>query len=81
MQSHYPSPEEAGIRVPPHVMPERFRAGFRHALEGGQLNRVEYLRLSFREGFRAAKLYLREVRRSQGILDYPANWKIRMRAG
>jgi hypothetical protein len=79
MQTSYPSPEEAGIRVPPHVKPERFRAGFRHALKGGQLNRIEYMRLSFREGFRAAKLYLRELRRSQGILDYPVCWKVRMR--
>jgi hypothetical protein len=78
MDIRYPSPEEAGIRVPPHLKQERFYAGFRHGLEGGQLNRVEYLRLSFREGFRAAKLYLREVRRRQGILEMPLRWKVRI---
>ena len=78
MDNRYPSPEEAGIRVPPHLEQERFCAGFRHGLEGGQLNRVEYLRLSFREGFRAAKLYLREVRRRQGILEMPLRWKVRI---
>jgi len=78
MDIRYPSPEEAGIRVPPHLKQERFCAGFRHGLEGGQLNRVEYLRLSFREGFRAAKLYLREVRRRQGILEMPLRWKVRI---
>lgn len=78
MEIRYPTPEEAGIRVPPHLKQERFCAGFRHGLKGGQLNRVEYMRLSFREGFRAAKLYLREVRRSQGILELPPRWKVRI---
>ena len=78
MDIRYPTPEEAGIRVPPHLKQERFCAGFRHGLKGGQLNRVEYMRPSFREGFRAAKLYLREVRRSQGILDLPLRWKVRL---
>ncbi len=80
MQYRYPNPQEAGVRIPPHLMEERFCAGFRHGLKGGQLNRVEYLRLSFREGFRAAKLYLREVRRSRGILEFPARWHIRVTA-
>lgn len=78
MDIQYPTPEEAGIRVPPHLKQERFCAGFRHGLKGGQLNRVEYMRLSFREGFRAAKLYLREVRHSQGILELPLRWKVRL---
>jgi len=80
MQHDYPNPQEAGIRIPPHVKEERFRAGFRHGLKGGQLNRVEYMRLSFREGFRAAKLYLREVRRSRNILEFPARWHVRITA-
>ena len=76
----YPSPQEAGVRIPFHVKKDCFYAGFRHGLSGGQLDRVEYMKLSFREGFRASKLYLRELRRSQGILEFPARWKVRMRA-
>lgn len=78
--NRYPSPQEAGIRIPSHVMEDRFCAGFRHGLEGGHLDKVEYMRLSFREGYRASKLYLREVRRSRGILEFPTRWRIRMKA-
>jgi hypothetical protein len=78
MENVYPQPQEVGVRIPPHVKRDRFCAGFRHGLEGGQLDRVEYMRLSFREGFRAAKLYLRALRRSRGILDFPARWKVRI---
>jgi len=80
MANRYPSPQEAGIRIPTHVMEDRFCAGFRHGLEGGHLDKVEYMRLSFREGYRASKLYLREVRRSRGILEFPARWRVRMKA-
>jgi hypothetical protein len=79
MEYSYPSPQEAGIRIPSHLMEDRFCAGFRHGLQGGQLDRVEYMRLSFREGYRAAKLYLRAVRRSRGILEFPARWRMRMK--
>jgi len=78
MENVYPKPQEVGVRIPPHLKQERFCAGFRHGLEGGQLDKVEYMRLSFREGFRAAKLYLRELRRSRGVLDFPARWKVHM---
>lgn len=78
MAYQYPDPREVGIRIPPHVSKERFRAGFRHGLKGGHLDRVEYMRLSFREGFRASRLYLRALRRQRGILDFPARWKMRM---
>lgn len=80
MENSYPSPQEAGIRIPSHVMEDRFCAGFSHGLRGGQLDRVEYMRLSFREGFRASKLYLRALRRSRGILEFPARWRVRMHA-
>ena len=80
MDYRYPSPQEAGVRIPCHVRKDRFCAGFRHGLGGGQLDRVEYMRLSFREGFRASRLYLRALRRSRGILEFPARWQIRMRA-
>lgn len=67
----YPTPREIGVAIPPHLVPERFCAGFEHALKGGQLDRVEYFRRSFRLGFREAKLYLRELRRRRGVIELP----------
>ena len=67
----YPTPRDIGLRIPPSLRETRFNAGFEHALKGGQLTKVEYFRRSFRLGFRVAKLYLREVRRHRGILDFP----------
>ncbi len=80
MQYHYPTPREAGVRIPAHLRKERFCAGFLHGLRGGQLDDVKYFRLSFREGFRAAKLYLREIRRQRGILNFPIQGRFRFRA-
>lgn len=80
MDTIYPTPQQAGVRIPSHLIKDRFCAGFQHGLKGGQLHQVEYLRLSFREGFRAAKLYLRQVRRSRGILEFPVCWRMRMKA-
>ena len=80
MQYHYPTPGEAGIKIPPLVRKKLFNAGFRHGLEGGGLDQTAHLRFSFRMGLRAAKLYLREVRRSQGIIDFPQRWKIHVKA-
>ena len=77
---HYPTPQEAGVRIPSHLKADVFASGFRHGLMGGQLDRSEYMRLSFREGFRASRLYLREVRRIRGVLEFPARWKVRMSA-
>lgn len=80
MDSHYPTPAELGIRIPSTLQRERFCAGFEHGLKGGQLERVDHMKLSFREGFRASRRYLRWLRRSRGILDFPARWRIRMTA-
>lgn len=80
MALRYPTPADIGVRVPRHLRPERFRAGFAHALRGGQIDQVEYLRLSFREGYRAAKLFLREERRRRGMPAFPMRARIRMRA-
>ncbi len=77
MENIYPQPRDVGIRIPPHLKQDRFCAGFRHSLMGGHLDKVEYMRLSFREGYRAAKIYLRALRRSHGILAFPARWKVR----
>jgi len=79
MNPTYPSPNEVGIPVPAYLMRDRFCKGFRHALQGKQINHVAHLKLSFREGFRAGKLYLRELRRSQGIIDFPVKYKMRIR--
>lgn len=79
MTARYPNPAEAGIRIPHDLRADRFAAGFEHALKGGQLDRVEYFRRSFRLGFRAAKLYLREVRRRQGVIEFPARDRMRLR--
>ena len=80
MAYHYPSPQEAGISIPTHLIESRFRAGFAHALHGGQITRVEQLRLSFREGYRAGKLYLQELRRRRGIVTFPLQGRIRFRS-
>jgi hypothetical protein len=79
ISAYYPAPAEAGIAIPPHLLADRFAAGFNHGLKGGQLDHVEYFRRSFRLGFRAAKLYLREARRQQGVLEFPARYRVRLR--
>lgn len=80
MRHSYPEPQEVGIAIPRHLMEERFRSGFRHALEGGQITLAAQLRLSFREGYRAGKLYLRELRRSKGIIEFPMRARVRISA-
>ncbi len=78
-QPIYPSPDDVGIRIPATLRADRFCAGFEHALRGGKLERVEYFRLSFRMGFRSAKLFLRHERRRRGIIDFPMRARIRIR--
>lgn len=79
MQAVYPTPRQLGIMIPRHLREERFCSGFEHALKGGQLNRVEYFRLSFREGYRIGKLYLRARRKQLGILEFPMKAHVKMR--
>lgn len=79
MRYVYPKPRDVGIKVPVHVKEDRFCAGFEHGLKGGQLDQVEYFRLSFREGFRAAKLYLKELRRHQGLLQFPVQGRMKFK--
>jgi hypothetical protein len=71
-------PYELGINWGRRFRKERYEAGFDHAIRGGRLDRVEYLRLSFRAGFRAAKLYARELRRRHGVLDFPMRNKFKL---
>lgn len=80
MDNAYPTPHDIGLKIPRYLRENRFNAGFKHALKGGHLTEVEYFRLSFRLGFRTAKLYLREVRRQRGILDFPLRVRIRLRS-
>jgi len=76
MSFDYPSPEELGIKLPAHVVRERFHAGFTHALAGKQLTKIEHLKLSFREGYRAGKLVIRERRRESGVINFPVQGKM-----
>ena len=78
--THIPTPADVGLSIPAHLIEERFCCGFHHALTGGQLDKVEQLRLSFRQGYRAGKLYLKEMRRRQGIVAFPLMGKMRLRA-
>ena len=77
MRYIYPQPEDVGIKIAPHLQKERFYLGFEHALKGGKITEVDQLKLSFREGFRAGKLYLRDLRRAQGIVSFPFQGRIR----
>lgn len=80
MHALYPGPHDVGIRIPSHLREDRFCRGFHHALQGGQITRVEQLKLSFREGYRCGKLYLRDLRRHQGIIQFPMRVRVRMTA-
>ncbi|MDH5219488.1 MAG: hypothetical protein OEX19_17410, partial [Gammaproteobacteria bacterium] len=79
MKAYYPTAREVGINIPGHLRPNRFEAGFLHALQGHHLRKAEHLRLSFREGFRAAKLYLRWLRKTQGIIEFPMKARVKFK--
>ncbi len=80
MQAVFPTPQQIGFKVPVDLIETRFSAGFEHALKGGHLTDIEYFRRSFRLGFRTAKLYLREVRRARGVIDFPFRRRVRLRS-
>ena len=80
MPSPVPTPEDLGISIPRKLRAPRFCAGFEHAMRGGHLTDPEYFRLSFRLGFRAAKLCLREIRRRRGILEFPLRGRVVLRS-
>lgn len=71
-------PSAVGINQGQGYRQDRYQAGFDHGLQGGRLDRVEYLRQSFRAGFRAARLYARELRRRHGVLDFPMRSKFKL---
>ena len=70
---------EMEISVPSTLRNDLYQAGYAHAMRGGQLNKIEYFKLSFREGFRAAKLQMRHMRRKGGIIDFPMHGKMKIR--
>jgi len=76
MKTIYPTPQEIGISPPKRLIRELFNAGFEHAMRGGNISETTHLKLSFREGFRAAKLHIREIRKEQGIQNFPLQGRI-----
>lgn len=79
MVQQIPTATELGITIPKNIIEEQFSLGFRHSLLGGQICASHHLRRSFRFGYRAAALYLREHQRQLGVLDFPIQRKIRIR--
>jgi hypothetical protein len=80
MTVNYPTPKDVGIEIPSQLIEQRFNAGFLHALQGKQLSSAKHFRRSFRYGYREGKLYLREVRRAQGIIEFPFKAKMKFKA-
>lgn len=80
MKHSHLTPQEVGLKVSRSLKKQVFEAGFEHAMKGGQLDHVEYFRLSFREGFRAAKLYLRALRKRQGVVNFPMQGRFKFKA-
>lgn len=80
MQRAFLKPQEIDINWGNRFRKDLYEEGFEHAMNGGKLDRPEYLRLSFRAGFRAGRLHARELRRRQGILDFPMRQKFRLTA-
>lgn len=76
LKPRLPEPAEVGVVVPTNVDKQLFEAGFRQGMSSNVL--VEF-RASFRAGFRAAKLHLRELRRAQGVVDLPRAQKMLVR--
>ena len=78
MRKILPKPCEMDINWGRRFRQDRYQAGFDHGMRGGRLDRVEYFRLSFRAGFRAAKRYARELRRRHGVQDFPMRAKFKL---
>lgn len=72
-----PKPKDVGVVVPMIVDHDLFQQGWEHGLTSNRLLKREHLKASFREGFRAAKLYLKQLRADKGILELPVTGKIK----
>ena len=79
-RSRHAAVSEMAVTAPFTLIKERYQAGYAHAMQGGRLDRIDYFKLSFREGFRAAKLQQREMRRRQGIIEFPMRGRLRVKA-
>ena len=65
------------IEIPAGLIEERYKAGFNHSISGGHLTEPDHFKKSFRLGFRAGRLHLRELRKRQGILEFPMKGRIK----
>ena len=75
------TPEHYGIGIPKLLNESLFRQGFSHSMQGGQMSDTKlHFKKSFLEGFRAARLLLKELRRGQGILEFPVAGRIKVKS-
>ena len=67
-------PEDFGITIPTDLIESRFREGF---ADGMTSNTLSKFKKSYREGFRAAKLLCKELRKQQGVLTFPMKARVK----
>lgn len=72
-----PTPTEVGFDNKAIPNKAKYDAGFEHALKGAPLRDFQY---SFRMGFRAGKLFLKEERKRRGIIDFPQKLKFNIKS-
>lgn len=70
-------PQDFGINVPADMIEEDFCQGFSDGMAGKPLTKFK---LSYRMGFRTSKLLLRDIRKKQGIISFPKQGRIKMKA-
>ena len=70
-------PQDFGIKIPANLVKEDFVAGFEHGIKSNTLTKFK---LSYRMGFRTAKLLLIELRKQQGVLQFPMKAKFKLKA-
>jgi hypothetical protein len=61
-------PEDFGLNIPTGLREDRYREGFARGLVSTV---PENLRKSYAEGFRAARILSRKIRRDMGFIDLP----------
>lgn len=76
-----PTPSEVGVVVPMHVDMNLYNEGFQHGLVSNKLLKREHLKASFREGFRAAKLYIRQQYQNKNINVLPLKARLKFTVG
>lgn len=73
LKTRGPKASEVGVHAPTHLDRELFEQGFSRGMQSSTLT---IFKASYRAGFRAAKLKLRELRRQRGIIDFPMRAKM-----